>query len=143
VSSRVESDVVRHALQDVLAPAPEGAVGEASPQGRKMRQGSRKWDLRSNECPEKEPEWAPLRISIVEQLTPSTLSVDWSDPCLGRYSDQVWRIGLARVSSRCVLTGLPIGRGDLIFRPRLCGESQANKHRMILASAASAYLGGP
>jgi hypothetical protein len=83
----------------------------------------------------------PIHISIVERLTARTLSVYWSDPRSGHYGDQIWRIGLARVDSHCVLTGLPIRRGDPIFRPRLFGSYRpANSHRMILASAAFDYL---
>ena len=65
----------------------------------------------------------------------------WSDPCLGHYGDQIWRSGLARTDSHCVLTGIRIYRGDSIYRPRLFGTYRpANSHRMILASAALDYL---
>jgi len=83
----------------------------------------------------------PVHIAIVERLTAGTLSVYWSDPCLGHYEDQIWRSGLARSDAHCVLTGIRIYRGDSIYRPRLFGTYRpANSHRMILASAATDYL---
>jgi hypothetical protein len=79
---------------------------------------------------------SPARISIVEQLTSQTLSVRWSDPQSGHYADQVWRIGVARGPSFCVLTGMRIGPGDPVFRPR-ARETYvpANRDCMILAAA--------
>ncbi len=141
MSSRVERNIVRRVLWDVLVPPQKWSAGETRPRSRNAEQDSTKWSPPSNACVQARSEQQPLRISIVERLTESTLSVDWSDPCLGHYSDQIWRIGLARVNSNCVLTGVPIRRGDTIFRPRLGGMYRpANSHRMILASAASDYL---
>ena len=85
-------------------------------------------------------ERSPLRISIVEKLSSTTISIRWSDPCLGHYADQIWGIGLARADSICVLSGKPIRRGDSIFRPRAYrSEVPLNRHRMILASAVAEF----
>ncbi|WP_429563219.1 DUF3331 domain-containing protein [Paraburkholderia sp. MM6662-R1] len=75
-------------------------------------------------------------MSVLERLSSKSLSVSWSDPCTGRYADQIWRFGLAQVDSFCALTGRPIRRGDPVFRPRLSSTRlPANHNRMILASA--------
>ncbi|MBP0595412.1 DUF3331 domain-containing protein [Paraburkholderia sp. LEh10] len=78
----------------------------------------------------------PARIFITEQPTSRTLSVCWSDPRSGHYADQVWRKGVARKSSFCVLTGMRIRPGDAVFRPR-AGETYvpANHEYMLLAEA--------
>jgi hypothetical protein len=141
VSSRAQRNIVRHALLDILTPTPKLPA-------KKVRQGRKKGKRATG--PGSSPpsalaqvtmEPVPLHIAIVERLTARTLSVYWSDPCLGHYEDQIWRSGLARADSHCVLTGIRIYRGDSIYRPRLFGTYRpANSHRMILASAATDYL---
>ena len=85
-------------------------------------------------------ERSPLHVSIVEKLSTTTISIRWSDPCLGHYADQIWGIGLARADAICVLSGMPIRRGDSIFRPRVYrSQVPLNRHRMILASAVSGF----
>ncbi|MDN7652757.1 DUF3331 domain-containing protein [Burkholderia multivorans] len=64
------------------------------------------------------------------------ISISWSNPCMGHYTDQVWRIGLARTSAVCMLSGVSIRPGDAVFRPRVRGSHVPINHdRMILASA--------
>lgn len=60
----------------------------------------------------------PAQIAVMERLSSSTISVSWSDPCCGHYTEQVWCHGLARACSRCALTGRAIRTGDRVFRPR-------------------------
>jgi hypothetical protein len=89
-------------------------------------------------------ERSPLHISIVEKLSSTTISIRWSDPCLGHYANQIWGIGLARVDAICVLSGKAIHRGDSVFRPRAYGSQvPINHHRMILASAVLGFLQTP
>ncbi|RQR24050.1 DUF3331 domain-containing protein [Burkholderia sp. Bp9143] len=77
-----------------------------------------------------------LYISIVEQLSPTMISISWSNPCMGRYADQVWRVGLAHTESVCMLSGASIRPGDSVFRPRTQrSHVPINHDRMILASA--------
>ncbi|WP_321932074.1 DUF3331 domain-containing protein [Paraburkholderia guartelaensis] len=77
----------------------------------------------------------PARVSIVEQRTSQTLSVCWSDSQSGHYADQVWRKGVARRASFCVLTGTRIYPGDSVFQPRACATHvPANRDHMILAA---------
>ncbi|HEJ2439687.1 TPA: DUF3331 domain-containing protein [Burkholderia multivorans] len=79
---------------------------------------------------------SPLHISTVEQLSPTLISISWSNPCMGHYTDQVWRIGLARRSAVCMLSGVSIRPGDAVFRPRVRGTHVPINHdRMILAAA--------
>jgi hypothetical protein len=81
-----------------------------------------------------------LSVSIVEKLSSKTLSVSWSDPCAGRYSEQVWRLGRARFDARCAITGRPIRRGEAVFRP-LAKESDhpARRSHVILATSVPGY----
>ncbi|MBT2790066.1 DUF3331 domain-containing protein [Paraburkholderia strydomiana] len=82
-------------------------------------------------------------VSVIERLTMRTLSVSWSDPCCGRYSDQLWRLGVARDDGIGVFSGRHIRRGDCVFRPPSSVRScPANFQRMILASQAPGYVGG-
>jgi len=79
---------------------------------------------------------APYRpfISSVERRSTSTIVVSWSDATRGRYLDQVWRAGHARSAGFCGLTGVPVRRGDVVFRPLLRGGvAPVNAFDMILA----------
>ncbi|WP_460904889.1 DUF3331 domain-containing protein [Paraburkholderia jirisanensis] len=79
-------------------------------------------------------------VSIIEKLSSQTLSVSWSDPRAGRYSEQVWRLGRARFDARCAVSGRPIRRGEAVFRP-LSNRSAhpARRDQMILASSVPGY----
>jgi hypothetical protein len=73
-------------------------------------------------------------ISRIEWQTTSTILVSWSDSTLGRYQDQTWRAGLARTSGVCGLTGVPVNKGDVVFRPLIrAGARPTNALDMILA----------
>jgi hypothetical protein len=75
---------------------------------------------------------APFIVSV-ERRTTSTIVVSWSDATRGRYQDQVWRAGYARAAGICGLTGMPVQRGDMVFRPLLRGVAPVNAFDMILA----------
>ena len=92
-------------------------------------------------CPTMQNERSPMNVSVVEKLSSTTISIRWSDPCLGHYASQIWGISVARADAICVLSGKAIRRGDAIFRPRAYGSQvPVNRHRMILASAVSSDL---
>ena|ERR1700744_106029 len=75
-------------------------------------------------------------VTVVERLSTMTISVTWSDPTLGHFADQVWRKGVAHTNAYCALTGIPIRRGDAVFRPRSHDFAiAANDEHMILASS--------
>jgi len=80
------------------------------------------------------PVQRPAQIVVMECLSSATISVSWSDPCFGRYTEQIWCRGLARVASVCALTGRSIGRGDRVYRPRTRDvRVPGNRDQMILA----------
>ncbi|MEM5312517.1 DUF3331 domain-containing protein [Paraburkholderia sp. JHI869] len=79
----------------------------------------------------------PYNIMVVAQLSSYSISVSWSDPCVGRYTEQIWCSACARVAAICALTGRAINRGDRVFLPRKRRGLRAppNFHQMILAEA--------
>ncbi|WP_279636277.1 DUF3331 domain-containing protein [Paraburkholderia hospita] len=84
----------------------------------------------------------PARIFVQEMLSEHTLSMFWSDPRTGHYSDQIWRLGFARIDGFCALSGKPIAEGDQIFRPlRSLMRAPSNGDRMVLASVVSMQVG--
>jgi hypothetical protein len=123
---QIEDDIVRRALIALLTPDASLLESEDNKQGCKV--SSRRRGRTAT----------PARIFIVEQPTSQTLTVCWSDPQSGHYADQLWRKGVARRSSFCVLTGMRIRSGDAVFRPR-AGETYlpANREYMLLAAAVS------
>jgi hypothetical protein len=79
-------------------------------------------------------------IRRIEWQTTCTILVSWSDSTLGRIEDQTWRAGYARTSGICGLTGVPVRRGDPVFRPlQKGGVTPRNAFDMILANT----LGAP
>ncbi|MGF6754386.1 DUF3331 domain-containing protein [Paraburkholderia sp. GAS334] len=73
-------------------------------------------------------------ISHIEWQTARTILISWSDSTLGRYQDQTWRAGFARTSGVCGLTGVPVRRGDAVFRPLIrAAIKPTNAFDMILA----------
>ncbi|ACC74651.1 DUF3331 domain-containing protein [Paraburkholderia phymatum] len=87
------------------------------------------------------PQWDPTAamanassIRRIEWQTSCTILVSWSDSTLGRFEDQTWRAGFARTSGVCGLTGVPVRRGDPVFRPlQKGGVMPRNALDMILA----------
>jgi hypothetical protein len=74
-------------------------------------------------------------IRHIEWQTMHTIRVSWSDATLGQCHDQTWRAGLARTEGVCALTGVPVRRGDAVFRPLALGhDSPINAPHMILAN---------
>jgi hypothetical protein len=134
MADQLEDDIVQRALISLLMPVeprepastinklrmtnrspPDGTVGSAA--GRRLPQ-----------------------VAVVESRSPTSLTVSWSDACSGRYGNQLWAMGTARVAAHCVLTGLPIRRGDTVFRPRVYKSYRpSNRDRMILASVLVTY----
>jgi hypothetical protein len=77
------------------------------------------------------------RAVILGRLSLRTLAVRWSDAQSGCYGEQLWRLGRARIHSRCAATGQAICPGDPIFKPAVRVHSiPFNRHWMILAAAA-------
>jgi len=86
--------------------------------------------------------WDAQGITLIRRHDKENISVCWSDPTYGRYSDQLWRVCTARRSAICALTGEKIRRGDAVFRPSPNRRHRpANADAMILASKLD-HLGG-
>lgn len=130
----VEDDIFRRALIDLLAP--HAGAAELSMNTYTQKGKPRRSRLAGTETSTHVREQCPARISVVEYLTPRALIICWSDPQSGHYTDQLWRIGVSRRRSHCALTGMPICRGDRVFRPRTRKTYlPANCDCMILATA--------
>jgi len=126
-------DIIERALLCLLAPQPAPVAQVTPVKKKKLRLTKTLLCQAGNEPPKKE--LLPARISIVEQLSPVTISDCWSDPTTGYFGEQVWRMGLTHVQSFCALSGMPIKIGDSVFRPSASEtRAPANSHRMILAS---------
>jgi hypothetical protein len=106
-------NIVARALIPLLTPL----SGSDEPQcaGRSRLPGDE-----SKECAPSSPEGNKTCSQVIVHERPShaTLSVTWSDPTLGHVVCQVWRRGVSQIDAFCALTGVPISRGDSIFRPR-------------------------
>lgn len=77
---------------------------------------------------------API-VSIIERPGAAMAVVSWRDATHCRYGAQVWTAGTARETGICALTGQPIERSDLVFRPQRSRPPALNADAMILASA--------
>ncbi|MDT6964578.1 DUF3331 domain-containing protein [Cupriavidus sp. SZY C1] len=77
---------------------------------------------------------API-VTIIERLSTAMAVVSWRDATHCRYGAQVWTIGTARDPGQCALSGAPIDRNDLVFRPQRSRPPALNADAMILASA--------
>lgn len=77
---------------------------------------------------------API-VSIIERLSGAMAVVSWRDATHCRYGAQVWTIGSARDTGVCALSGQPIDRNDMVFRPQRSRPPALNADAMILASA--------
>ncbi|WP_412529562.1 DUF3331 domain-containing protein [Burkholderia lata] len=76
----------------------------------------------------------PLRASIrlIERQNSTTVTVAWSDPTVGYFGDQTWRLTRARHTGVCAISGRFIGCGDEIYRP-MSRPIPVNAKAMILA----------
>lgn len=74
-------------------------------------------------------------LAVVETWSENLVSVSWSDPTSGRYSEQPWRLCIARKGGVCALTGASIRRGDRVYRPLSRKLMAMNAGWIVLASA--------
>ncbi|MFB9125003.1 DUF3331 domain-containing protein [Paraburkholderia dipogonis] len=72
------------------------------------------------------------RIRLVERPTRTTAILSWSDPTSCRYAYQGWCVSRAESIGVCVLSGLPILKGDEVYKPRASGSRPRNANAMIL-----------
>jgi hypothetical protein len=81
-----------------------------------------------------------LAVSLLDRPSPRTIAVSWRDPLSCHYGHQAWRASVAARSGKCVLSGQPIRRGDLIYRPEASQPPPANEGAMMIASYADVAL---
>ncbi|WP_408405825.1 DUF3331 domain-containing protein [Paraburkholderia sediminicola] len=80
--------------------------------------------------------WHAASVTDVERRSDKTIAVCWTDAMFGRYTEQLWVIGVARRKSTCALTGATIRRGDAVYRPRLTASHvPTNSEAMILVAS--------
>jgi hypothetical protein len=130
-------EITQRALLDILTSltTARDAVRITGARERKTKYPSSHWQSSEDTCAV-HGESFPACFYIVERTTPQTMTICWSDARVGHCSEQIWRIALARSSSRCLLTGERIRRGDRVFRPQSeRGSPFAGRDRMILACA--------
>lgn len=120
-------------LLEVLIPSRE-AIEVASTSTQRKRPKFRCGTVaRSLAAESANPRCASTAISNIEKVSADLIRLSWSDSQSGRFSEQLWRLGRARQDSFCVLSGLPVRRGDRVFAPRLCkGYSPGNGDQVIL-----------
>ncbi|ANB76500.1 hypothetical protein AYM40_30295 [Paraburkholderia phytofirmans OLGA172] len=73
-------------------------------------------------------------VKVIERLNETTAVIDWRDSTAGCYTEQVWRVCVARVTGQCALSGAAIKKGDAVYRPRTNRNLRANAAFMILSS---------
>jgi hypothetical protein len=74
-------------------------------------------------------------VRVIERPSSATALVYWSDPGTCHYGYQGWRATTATASGVCSLSGLPIRRGDQVYRPSQRDPKPQNAAAMILAAA--------
>ncbi|MGO4814699.1 DUF3331 domain-containing protein [Cupriavidus sp. 2MCAB6] len=73
-------------------------------------------------------------VSIVERTSSTLAVISWRDATHCRYGAQIWAAVSAREAGVCALSGLPIAKGQAVYRPRPCRPPARNAEAMILAS---------
>lgn len=78
---------------------------------------------------------AHASVEVIERRSATSVTICWSDPTSCHYVEQIWTLRLARNRTVCVLSGMPIRRGDPVYCPSQRGHVPANVGRTILAAA--------
>ncbi|KAG0162451.1 hypothetical protein DFQ30_001997 [Apophysomyces sp. BC1015] len=74
-------------------------------------------------------------IRIIDRPSSVTAIVYWSDAAICHYGYQGWRVATAEKDGQCALSGGPVRRGDLVYRPAQREPKPRNVDAMILATA--------
>jgi hypothetical protein len=74
-------------------------------------------------------------VRVIERPSSATALVYWSDPGTCHYGYQGWRATTANAEGVCSLSGMPIHRGDQVYRPSQRDPKPQNASAMILAAA--------
>jgi hypothetical protein len=73
-------------------------------------------------------------VKVIERVNKKSAVIDWRDSTAGCYTEQIWRVCIARVTGQCALSGAAIRKGDAVYRPRTNRNLRANAEFMILSS---------
>ncbi|MDR5762188.1 DUF3331 domain-containing protein [Caballeronia sp. LZ035] len=74
-------------------------------------------------------------VRVIERPSSATALVYWSDPGTCHYGYQGWRATTATSEGVCSLSGMPVHRGDQVYRPSQRDPKPQNAAAMILAAA--------
>jgi hypothetical protein len=74
-------------------------------------------------------------VRVIERPSSATALVYWSDPGTCHYGYQGWRATTATSEGVCSLSGMPVHRGDQVYRPSQRDPKPQNASAMILAAA--------
>lgn len=72
------------------------------------------------------------KVRLLDRPTATTAILSWSDPTACHYEYQGWRVSKAERYGICALSGLPISKGDEVYRPRASTPRPRNAKAMIL-----------
>ena len=72
----------------------------------------------------------------------TTLTVRWVQPGRCHYAEQRWRLVAAGRNGICAISGLPVRKGDIVYRPD-ARPSASNAKIMILENALLHCENGP
>ena len=78
-----------------------------------------------------------ITVQPLEKPSKNRLLVCWREPPLCNYTEQLWALRTAAISTVCALSGKPIRRGDRVYRP--VGEP-LNGTQHLLADAVQELL---
>ncbi|WP_430232913.1 DUF3331 domain-containing protein [Paraburkholderia tropica] len=81
-------------------------------------------------------------FTIVDRVSDRSILICWCDATLGHYAEQLWVRGVARRSTLCVLSGLRVRRGDIVYRPCTRGQRSVNCEEVLLAFMVDGVPGG-
>ncbi len=56
-------------------------------------------------------------VKVIERPSTSSAIVEWRDPTHCSYGDQTWRLSRAQRDGVCAMSGKPISRNSLVYRP--------------------------
>ncbi|WP_321938339.1 DUF3331 domain-containing protein [Paraburkholderia sp. J8-2] len=109
-------------------------LGQISSSGDSLAQ-NRAWVPRKGSAPTRTGGRAVdcTRFTLVERVSDRAILVCWRDATLGHYAEQPWMKGVTRRSTRCVLSGLRVRRGGIVYRPSTRGRRCANFEEVVLA----------
>ncbi|WP_081068008.1 DUF3331 domain-containing protein [Burkholderia territorii] len=109
-------NIVVQALLNVLAPSAEQL--DASKKNLVSRRAAHRGSAGSRAIGTHRHSVArPANVEIVTRISATAISVSWSDPCLGRCTEQIWGRAFATAAAVCALTGRQIRRGEPVYRP--------------------------